>query len=118
MQIESWVTVAATVVTAVATLVLAGFAVVQILREIKARTRRQQAVESQISGIAFPLRRQLRSWIGIEPHRDRGVSEWLGEGVENESFKVELDAAESRMQELARLAPEVGGHIAKQVLAA
>lgn len=105
---EAWV-------TAAASLALALFAAVQIRREINAGKQRRRAVESQISGTAFLLRRQLRSWLEIEPHRDRSVTEWLDQVRQNQSFQAELDTAESRMEELARLAPEVGGRISEQV---
>lgn len=108
MDLQSWV-------AAVATAVLALFAAVQIGRERRADKRRRRAVEAQVSGTAFLLRRQLRSWLGIEPHRERGMWDWLEQARQNDSFGAELDKAESRMEELARLAPEVGGRISAQV---
>ncbi len=111
MDIQSWVTAAATVV-------LAGFAALQIFRDSSARKQRRRAVVSQINGTAFLLRRQLRSWLGIEPHREKGVSEWVDLAPKVEGSKAELDTAESRMEEIARLAPEVGGRISERVSAA
>ncbi len=111
MEIQSWVTMAATVVLAV-------FAAVQIFREIAAGKRRRRAVESLVSGTAFLLRRQLRSWLGIEPHREQGIPVWREIAQRHESFKAEQDIAESRIEELARLAPEVGGHISERLTAA
>ena len=79
----------------------------------------RRVVEAKISDVAFSLRRQIRSWLGIDPPRDDGVSELVGlaEHFSNLS-KDDLDSAESRLNEIEGLSAEVGGHIQEQVLKA
>lgn len=98
-----------------APLILAVFAGVQIWRELGAGKRRKRAVEARISGAAFLLRHQLRSWLGIHPTRERGVKDWLEMARENQSFGLELDRAQETMIGLVEIAPEAGGRISKQI---
>ena len=99
MDMPSWV-------TAFATVGLACFAGVQIWRECRAAKRRRRVAESQVSGIAFLLSLQLKSWLSLleqKPlHLDR-------------RDEADQRLAETRIEELGRLAPEVRGHISEQI---
>ena len=79
----------------------------------------RRVVEAKISTSAFSLRRQIRSWLGIEPHRAKGVSGAadLADHYKNLP-KGEIDIAESRMEEIAKLGAQVGDHISEQVSSA
>ena len=90
MDMPSWLTASATVA-------LALFACVQICRELCAGKRRRRGAESQVNLTAFLLSLQLKSWdLDQQDEADQRL-------------------AETRIEELARLAPEVRGHISKRI---
>lgn len=93
-------------VTVVATAVLAIFAGVQVLRELGADSRQRRLAENRIHAVAYLVRRQLRSWLGIEPELTEGLRVWLRQALESGNFKEDLDVAERRILELEELAPE------------
>src|SRR5437867_12758162 len=95
----AWWQVASIIGEAAATIVLAGFAAVQIWREGSRTAERARTADARISTNAFLLRRQLRSWLGIEPPRDRGLEEWLRDARTLQTFGTELDIAERRIVE-------------------
>ena len=99
MDMPSWV-------TPLATLGLFCIAGVKIFWECRAAKRRRRAAKSQISDTAFLLSLQLKSWLSLleqKPlHPDR-------------RDVADQRLAETRIEELGRLAPEVRGHISKRI---
>lgn len=105
-----------------AAMVVAYFAYLQIERERLRDARdecrgheRRRAADARVSALAFMLRRQLRSWVGIEPERQKGLEEWQREARSGDSFALELDRAETRVMEILAVADEASEYVAGSV---
>jgi hypothetical protein len=107
--------VIATVVEAAATLVLAFFAGLQLWRERRRTQERQKSADARINGIAYLLRRQLRSWLGIEPANADGLEGWVADSITAKALTKHLDTAEERATALVTLAPEASVAIANEL---
>lgn len=85
-----------TLLVALATLSLVGVGAIALWREDKRDKERARVADARISGIAFPLRRQIQSWIEERtwPTCDLGRQE-LAKRVTGH-----LDVAEKRMERL------------------
>jgi hypothetical protein len=103
------------VIEAAATVVLAFFAGVQLYAEHQRRKSTRDAAGTRASAIAFLLRRQLRSWLGREPHLGRGIGDWLPGAVLKQTLRGHLDTAEQRMTALASLSHDLPRSAAEAV---
>lgn len=95
------------IVEAGATVALAFFGWSQLHTEGHRRKREDRAEEMRAATIAQLLRRQLLSWLGIEPHHDGGVTRWAIDARDRGTYGKEIDIAEARITELANLAAEL-----------
>jgi hypothetical protein len=80
-------------VQAVATVVLAGFAFVEIRRYGADQKSRERAADAKVSAEAFALRRQLRSWLASENRKE--FFTWAQEVTPH------MDRAEVRLNNMA-----------------
>jgi hypothetical protein len=101
-----------------ATIALAVFAFVELLRERAADMRAKARTRARLSSEGFMLRRQIRSWIGQEPKLRKGLRGWLELVRARGSFGAHITQAESRMIEIAALASEIGGDTEREISAA
>lgn len=111
----AWWETVSVIAESAATVAVAGFAIVQLRRERQRERQQRVTIESRTSTVAFLLRRQLRSWLGMTPERDDGLETWLREAQNAQTFKKQLDTAEARLVELAQLAAEASPQVATRI---
>src|SRR6266436_3500873 len=95
----AWWQVAITVTQALTGVSVAWFAWARWRGDNIEKTARRSRAQSRISTTAFQVRRQLRSWLGLDrvgrnpllPGDEIGP--WLRSAQQNNSLKVELDIA-------------------------
>jgi hypothetical protein len=104
---QSWWEIGLQAGAAASTIAVAWFAGVQLWRERRASRDRQRAAETRLAALAFLLRRQLRSWLGIDPPLRSGFETWLRNSQNNGTLARQLDEATSVVQELLELAGDV-----------
>jgi hypothetical protein len=102
------------VLEAAATVVVAVFAAIQLVKEWRRDRGVRRGADAKISAIAYPLRRQLRQWLGSGSAED-GLETWLRAAQNAHSLAPELDAAEARITEIVRLAAEASRSVANSV---
>lgn len=89
-------------VSATATVFVAVFAGVQLLREWRREGERRAAANARISAHAFVLRRQLQEWFGDEPASGDGLEDWIRKSQNDGTLERHLRLAEHRMVGLLR----------------
>jgi uncharacterized membrane protein YccC len=107
--------VLSTIVQAAAGAAVAWFAFAQWRSDSLKKTARVADVESRISTIAFQLRRQVRSWLGIDSKSQDGLESWLRDAQNAGSYKTHLDTAERRLENMSSLAGEATESVATRV---
>lgn len=107
---------------AIATAVIAGFTITQWRSDTLKRQARVREVDSRISTVGFLLRRQLRSWLGMdgEGGANKNPISPLTRWVERNrpSYSDHVTRAEQRLEEMASLAGEASPEVATGVKAA
>lgn len=109
----------APLIEALATVVVAIFGTVQVVLEILRRLRERRAARKRASTLAFLLRRQLQSWLGVNPPNGSGVAGWVIDSRTNGTLNEHLDIAEARTTDLADLShllPNLASQDAQGVL--
>lgn len=109
--LDAGLTLVSTIVTAVATGVLAWFAWVQMQAEKHHRADAARVADARINTLAYQLRRQLRSWVGTPAGNDVELDgddfeRWILDARNAHTFGEHLDRAEQRLDELMKLRPE------------
>ncbi|HXG98065.1 MAG TPA: hypothetical protein VNJ06_13265 [Gemmatimonadales bacterium] len=107
---------------AIATAVIAGFTITQWRSDTLTRQARVREVDSRISTIGFQLRRQIRSWLGMdgEGGANKSPISRLARWVERHrlDYSDHVSRAEQRLEEMASLADEAGPEVSTGVKAA
>ena len=108
---------------AVATAVIAGFTITQWRSDTLKKQARVREIDSRISTTAFQLRRQIRSWLGLDGEDDRAdqnpisaVTRWVER--HRSDYGTHVTRAEQRLEEMARLTGEASQTVATGVRAA
>lgn len=101
--------VGSAVIEAAATVVVAGFAAIQLRREWARQRQLERAAAARISALGFKLRRQVLAWVGGS---DDDFDEWISDAKNNGTFLAELQRAEgyaTAMMDLIGDAPKSVG---------
>ena len=108
-----WWQVLSTIVEGAAAAAVAYFAWATWRSDNEKRRQRAIEVESRISTIAFQLRRQMQSWLAIDPTRPLGLLRWLT--AQGPDYGKHFDVAERRLEEMATLGGEASAVVRTRV---
>jgi len=107
---------------AIATAAIAGFTITQWRSDTLKKQARVREVDSRISTVGFLLRRQLRSWLGMdgEGGANKNPISQVTRWVERHrlDYSDHVARAEQRLEEMASLAGEASPEVSTGVKAA
>jgi hypothetical protein len=90
-------------------IIAAAIALIELWRGLDERKRHKRKLEASRRSEAFMLRRQLRSWLGIEPALQQKLVGWVRLTRSYGTFAGHISNAEERMAKIVMLTAELGG---------
>lgn len=108
-----WWDVASTIGSALATIVVAWFAFLQLQRERRQAKQRETAAVAQISASAYTLRRRLKTWLGSNEEND--FESWIRAANNAETFGPHLQNGLTNASEMMALLADAPPRVADGV---
>lgn len=87
----------------------------QLANALRQDKENRRAVDARISALGYLLRRQLRSWLGIELHETDGLENWLRSAQNAQMFGEHIDHAEHTVIDMVTLASRASEDISERV---
>lgn len=111
----TWWEILSTVGSAAATIAVAIFAALQLVRDRRIKLARERAALIRISGAGYLLRQRLSRWMAYDHRSADGLANWVGQAKRQHSYESEVAGALAECREMMNLLDDAPLAVAKDV---